>query len=543
MTVTSDCDIQIHKRYFILGISNLPLQSKPMQSPKPIDELKVQPLTTQPRSIDDYFEESYEKSSTAGRLHYWLLFISLGMANAGDSTEMTSMSFILADDDFKSTMLEGDLAGKGSLLASTIFAGMLVGGVLTGAYGDGLGRRPMLLFGLFLNTLSGFSAAMAPNFSTICICRFGSGVGIGAILASLVALATEISPPSKRGLFVTFVCSFWTVGTIYTAVIALLQLGIYKISWRIFLATCALPCLLGFISVYCMVPESARYFAIRGDYEQAVLSANRLCRTMGYRGSSLQSSEVSYFFENKQKDEKIVVKNFREMSREALQRFKDIYRPELRSRTLTLQLIWCLLSSGTALCTWINTIFSSLHVSNVYVHALIFASANIPGNITSGLILDRVNRKTFASFTMLCSSFSLFFFAYSSTKSDTNQNMILFSSCLFHAFLVCNWCAVNVLTSEQFPTEVRGMGMGICAATGRISSMVMQYAYGSMVKKPTLMIMTSSLFFLFAALTPMLIKKDMTGKALKDQLGDTRHSKNKRFSKFDVFELIKSDDV
>merc|ERR1712157_174090 len=148
----------------------------------------------------------------------------------------TSMSFILADDDFKATWVSGDLERKGSLLASVIFAGMLVGGLVTGVVGDGLGRRPMLLCGLLINTISGFMAAMAPNLYVICLCRFGAGLGIGAILASLVALATEVAPPTKRGLFVTFVCSFWTVGTIYTALMALLQLGIFKLSWRIFMA-------------------------------------------------------------------------------------------------------------------------------------------------------------------------------------------------------------------------------------------------------------------------------------------------------------------
>jgi len=487
------------------------------------------PMSKPGCSIDDYFEESYEKSSSTWRLNYWILFVALGIANAGDSTEMTSMSFILADEGFTSEMLDGDVAGKGSILASTIFAGMLVGGLSTGAYGDGLGRRPMLLFGLLLNTISGFASALAPSFYVLCVCRVGAGVGIGAILSSLVTLATETSPRSRRGLFVTFVSSFWTVGTIFTAVMALLQLSIYKISWRFFLATCAVPCLLGLISVYFLVPESARYHAIHGEYEKAASAANKVSAAMGYKGSIL-AKEFEDFYSNKkenmEKNDFKPSKNFKRMSRDALQSIRLLYCPELRRRTLALQLTWCLLSAGTSLCTWMNTIFSSLHVSNVYVYALIFSVANIPGNIAAALLLDSFSRKTFISLSMICSSCSLLYFAYAS-NSFANQHMILFGSCVFHAFLVCNWCAINTFTSEQFPTKVRGTGMGVCAASGRIASMIMQYVYGGMVGHPTLMIIVSSGFFLLAAMSPVLIQRDMKGEALMDEVGDTRNQNKK----------------
>ena len=70
-----------------------------------------------PRTIDVFYEKSY--ASTAGRhsyrLGFWAIFLSLGVANSGDATELGVMNFILSDLGFQNEILGGgDFSGRGA---------------------------------------------------------------------------------------------------------------------------------------------------------------------------------------------------------------------------------------------------------------------------------------------------------------------------------------------------------------------------------------------------------------------------------------------
>ncbi len=53
-----------------------------------------------------------------------------GVANCGDSTEVSCIGFILANPVFQVEMLENDLTTRGAWLTSSIYAGMLLGGIV-----------------------------------------------------------------------------------------------------------------------------------------------------------------------------------------------------------------------------------------------------------------------------------------------------------------------------------------------------------------------------------------------------------------------------
>src|SRR6056300_59491 len=86
------------------------------------------------RSVDEYYNIAYDQG--ANRWHFWLIFLSLGIANSGDATEITCMNYILSHPLFKEEILRGggttldeDYGRRGAAIASSIFAGMLIGGI------------------------------------------------------------------------------------------------------------------------------------------------------------------------------------------------------------------------------------------------------------------------------------------------------------------------------------------------------------------------------------------------------------------------------
>lgn len=83
-----------------------------------------------PRSIDQFYEEASANDLTPLAIEYWIIFLALGLANSGDAAEITTMNFVLSNEDFDAEILLGDFKTRGSVLAACIFAGMLFGGLL-----------------------------------------------------------------------------------------------------------------------------------------------------------------------------------------------------------------------------------------------------------------------------------------------------------------------------------------------------------------------------------------------------------------------------
>lgn len=474
-----------------------------------------------PRSFDEFLEEAYQTSTCVSKLPYLLAFLSLGIANSGDATEISCMNYLLSYPPFQAEILKYNLSTNGATLNATIFIGMLFGGLLTGAIGDNVGRKRVAVAGMAVNSTSGILSAFSPNVYVLAICRFFSGIGIGAILSSLVAFATEISPPSKRGFYVTFVASFWTVGSITVSIFALILLGTYQGSWRIFLMGCAVPSMVGCVMVGLLVPESPRFFASHGRFEEALLSVNWFANAMGYRGAELTLDEVKHHFaycesENLhgESSKKLLRK---ESFHQAVTNIAALYERGTRKNTIQLQYVWFCMSFGSGLCGWINTLFTKIHVQNVYFVALLFSLANIPGNVTSALLLDKVGRKQMLIWSMLLTSGALFAFARAASEASM-EALVVFSACLFHACLVSGWCTINCMTGESFPTRVRSTGMGVCAASGRIATVLVQYVNGALIDQPSLLLLASSLVILTGASSPLLMRmKEMSRLPLSDR--------------------------
>lgn len=93
--------------------------------------------------------------------------------------------------------LARDTLGR-ALSASNI--GLVLGATLGGWLADKFGRKPVLIssvvtFGVFtLATMFAFS------YESLFAARIGAGIGFGAALPNLMAMAAEVSPPDKRGL-------------------------------------------------------------------------------------------------------------------------------------------------------------------------------------------------------------------------------------------------------------------------------------------------------------------------------------------------------
>jgi MFS family permease len=524
------------------------------------------------RSLDDFLEHAYSSTSAQGSLkyQYWMVMLALGIANSSDASEILCISYILSDPTFEENILNHE-SWRGGLLASAVFLGMLLGGLFIGTLGDWMGRRPILLVGLTCNAISGILSALAPNVWVLSLLRCIAGIGIGTTVPPLFTLVTELAPPSQRGLFVTFCASFWMVGSLFVAVTALVVFQYKSLSWiplgsdwRIFAILCAVPSAVGAVMVQRLVPESPRFLALQQRHEQALTVANKLAQQMDYDGPSLTMEELKSCFPLpasttsstalehdplRPRDNATAVSlsisrspasyslvGFIALARLAHKEFSTsaaiLYTPELRQTTLPLQMVWFSLSFGSyGLMTWINRLFVQVHLENVYFNALLFALANLPGNIFSAVLMDRIGRNTMLVSSILAAAAGLVSFAFFANATNSGGNVepsthalgIVMSACAFQCFTIAAWNTIDCMTSELFATTVRATGMGICAASGRIGALVAQLINGVLVENPVQLLLVASLTLLLGAMTPCLLPKasDMTGQAVQDRVGTT----------------------
>jgi hypothetical protein len=152
------------------------------------------------RSLDEFLESAYASKSSCSngsKWKYWLVMLSLGVANSSDASEILCISYLLSEKNFGEQILQ-NTAWRGGLLASTVFFGMFVGGLFVGTMGDWVGRRPMLMVGLMCNAVAGILSSLATNVWMLSVLRCIAGVGIGATVPPLFTLVTELAPPSER---------------------------------------------------------------------------------------------------------------------------------------------------------------------------------------------------------------------------------------------------------------------------------------------------------------------------------------------------------
>ena len=456
------------------------------------------------------------------RIKYYTIYVSLGLANASDASEILCLSYMLSNPDFQNEILDNDMVHYGSYAAGSVFFGMLLGGIVVGSLGDNLGgRKSVLLFGLILNAFFGILASFSNNIYIFILCRWMAGIGIGGSIPPLFTLSAELAPTSKRGLYVTIVASFWMIGSIFISLLALIMFEYWECSWRLFMGVAALPSLLGAITIYCFVPESHKFYLWMHQYEGAVHSTKVLLHAMN---SSLYPSihaihdRELQVLQQKDRRHTQTVLSYTNILGQSLQNVMRLYHsPFLYTSTISLQIIWLCLSFGTyGLLTWINTIFVSIHLQNVYFNSFLFALANLPGNILSAFLLDRIGRHNLLLFSMVSASLSLVIFAYQvhqntldgvTTVSSSSSIIIVLSACTFQALSISAWNTIDCMSTEMFPTSIRSTGLALCAATGRIGAMLAQFINGMMMQSnhDTFLLIVSSLMLLIGAVIPKLL--------------------------------------
>lgn len=112
------------------------------------------------------------------------------------------------------------LFDNGVFLLNMQMAGMLLGGVLWGVWGDKKGRVSVLFGSILMYSLANIANGFVQNVETYAVLRFIAGIGLAGELGAGITLVAETLPKKTRGWGTMIIAAFGISGAVLAGFIA-----------------------------------------------------------------------------------------------------------------------------------------------------------------------------------------------------------------------------------------------------------------------------------------------------------------------------------
>ena len=376
-----------------------------------------------------------------GRFQY-RLFMIFGLVWMADAMQVLSIGF-----SAPSIAATFGIALPRALQTGTwFFVGMLAGAFAFGRLADRIGRRPVLMAAVVVDACFGVASVFAPDFGWLLVLRFLTGVGVGGTLPVDYTMMAEFLPSDRRGRWLVLLESFWAVGTVALAVLALFALRWGPDAWRVIFLVTGLPALVGVV-LRLYVPESPMYLQRRGRAEQA--------RAVLQRVASANGRQVA-----------IPVLDAAVADKQPL---SARFSAQLRRRSLSLCLAWGLISIayyGVFVYLPVKLGAEGFGFMRGQEFLIVLALVQLPGFALAAYGVERWGRKPTLVGFLLLSAAGCMCYSLGSTTA-----VVVGSTLLMSFALLGTWGALYAFTPEVYPTELRASGMGMAGAVARFGGL------------------------------------------------------------------------
>jgi putative MFS transporter len=348
----------------------------------------------------------------------------------------------------------------GLLLAIAGF-GQLAGALLFGWIAERLGRKTTVSICIAVFGVCSFLCAFVPTYQMLLIVRLIQGFGLGGALPVGATYISEFAPRKGRGFFVLIYQNAFAFGMLFVALLG--RFVIPTVGWQGMFLVGAIPALIVFILRF-LVPESPRWLAARGRYDEANKIVTKLEEEVVSAGKILPPPEIKP-----------------DVPQRAT-RISELLSSFYRRRTLVLWIIqFAVVFAMFAITSWLPTLYTTVFkvpVAQALTYALITACCNFVAGLLPTFIVDRVGRKFILQWAMLLGAIIVGILWI--TGADDLNTMVVLSSLAVVCF--ANIAILNNLyATENFPTRMRAIGSGSTAAVGRIAAICGPYVTGFLV--------------------------------------------------------------
>jgi sugar porter (SP) family MFS transporter len=337
----------------------------------------------------------------------------------------------------------------GFTVASALI-GTVVGSLIAGAPADRFGRKPMLVVVAICYVVSSLGSGLADSWATLLAFRFLGGLAIGAASVVTPVYIAEVSPARFRGRLVALNQLNIVLGILiaFLSNYVIAQLLPPDTAWRWMLGIVAVPSLI-FLLVTLVLPDSPRWYAIRGREAEAIGVMQRL----GFRDPDTEIVRM----------------------REALERDTHGAMPRLFQRNYSVPVACAIaiamfnqLSGINALLYYAPRIFElgGAGADTALLQSIAVGGTNLIFTVLALFLIDRFGRKPLLYVGSVICAAALILVGLQLETAQPDGTLVLIGLLGFiAAFAVSQGAVIWVFISEVFPSEVRGKGQALGSTT------------------------------------------------------------------------------
>jgi putative MFS transporter len=338
-----------------------------------------------------------------------------------------------------------------AFIGSAAIFGMAIGTAGQGELSDRFGRRFIYQFNLLLFGTFTILGALAPSVPLLILCRFIAGIGLGAEQPLAFAYAGEYSPKAIRGRILAIVhfiggAMVWPIGTALVLLFGSIFVApeSFDYVWRGVWLLIGVGALIVWVFRFTL-PESPRYLATHGRGDDAIAVLKRL----GIEGPK-EPLSTDVASDTKSDPFAVVFKMFPKRVIAGMICFTAFF------------------GFAIGVGAWLPNIYMvekgfTVTKSLQYVLAMNFA---VPcASIFMMYALDNFGRKITSVCAFIAAGVMVMVFANAS-----GDMTLLVAGFVMVFFVQVAGNAMQIFTSEVFPTNARASGFGWASGVGRIAT-------------------------------------------------------------------------
>jgi MFS transporter, AAHS family, 4-hydroxybenzoate transporter len=335
--------------------------------------------------------------------------------------------------------------------------GMILGGVLGGILGDRIGRRVALFTSVISFAILTCVVGLVDGLAPLTVARFLAGIGLGGAMPNAAALAAEFVPRRHRPLAITLTIVCIPLGGFLAGAIAALVIPSY--GWRVlFLAGGLVPVVLA-AALFRFLPESPRYLVgHRRRWPELRAVLRRIGCPVGNEVEFVEGQEGHGRLRGS---------------------VRDLFVPALRRDTFALvgAFTSCLLAIWIGFL-WIPAMLTDPQVgfrpADASYALSLFNFGGVAGAIAGALVIQRIGSRVallgISALAVISAA------GMAGMTLDPRQPLVTFVMfATSGALLNAVQATMYALAAHVFPTAVRGTGVGMTVAVGRVGNVLASY--------------------------------------------------------------------
>lgn len=433
---------------------------------------------------------SFINSRRTGMVQYAIVLLC-GLIMFLDGFDTQAISYI-APSIAKEWQLSREFLGP---IFSSALTGLMVGYLLFSPLSDRFGHRKLVVISTFSFALMTFATIYATSVTELIILRFLTGIALGSVVPSAIALTTEFSPSRLRATFVLAIYCGFSLGFVAAGAVAAWAIPQY--GWRSVLWIGAIAPLIVGVLAWVFLPESMDFMIrTKAPPENVWRVVRRVDSALPEEGPSQFVTDVA----------------------EKRNAVGSLFASGRAAGTIVIWVVFTLnLAEFYALQSWLPSILGNVGytLNTVALATSLTTAGGIVAAFVIGPAMDRIGPYGSLATMYLAGVLLVIFFG----ASIGGPEWSLLTAAFLAGFCISGGQkSVIALAAIYYPTPIRSTGVGWALGIGRLGGIAGPLLLGSL-----LAFGLSPQYVLYATAIPMLVAGLLVALLGRWYGSDTRH--------------------